>query len=114
MNTIVINGQTITTNGRNVTIINNKVLVDGKEISDLNKIAGKEINITIDGDVGKLEIDYCTKVQVNGNTQNVKTTSGDVDVTGDVNGSIQTMSGDVDCGNVGGNISTMNGDICHK
>jgi len=111
---ISINGKTIQVNRGTISIIDGKVLIGGKDISDLKEIEEKEINITIEGSVEKLEIDYCAKVQVNGNAQNVKTASGDVNVSGDVLGNIQTMSGDVDCGNVGGGVSTMSGDISHK
>lgn len=37
--------------------------------------------------------------------------SGDVDVYGNVSGSVKTMSGDVDCGNIGGSVSSMSGEI---
>ena len=37
--------------------------------------------------------------------------SGDVEIHGDVNGDVKTMSGDVDCGNVAGDVSSMSGDI---
>lgn len=115
---INVNGRNIINNTGPMSIVFND---DGMSINgqpfeefDPNKIDDKVINITIVGDVEKLEIGHCNKVEVNGNTNNIKTTSGNVGVTGDVNGNIQTMSGNVNCGNVGGNVSTMSGDITHK
>ena len=43
--------------------------------------------------------------------EGIKTMSGDVEIHGDVNGDVKTMSGDVDCGNVAGDVSSMSGDI---
>jgi hypothetical protein len=44
----------------------------------------------------------------------ISTQSGDVEVTGNVDGSISTMSNDVDCENVNSLVSTMSGNIKHK
>lgn len=110
MNTVTINGVTIT-GGRNISVINGKIKVDGKDYTPAD---AKEINIVINGNVDKLEVDACDKVTVTGDVSTLKTMSGDVDITGDVKGDIKTMSGDVDCGNVGGSISTMSGDVKNK
>lgn len=99
--------------GRSISMVNNKLFVDGKEITADHSDA-KVITVTIQGDVDKLEVDACDKVTVTGNVSSLKTMSGDVDVQGSVAGSISTMSGDVDCGNVGGSISTMSGDVKHR
>lgn len=85
-------------------------MVDGKEIS-LEREESKVVNINIEGPVEKLEVGVCERVSVNGNVGNVRSQSGDISVTGLVAGSIQTMSGNVTCGDVEGNISTMSGDI---
>jgi hypothetical protein len=109
MNTISINGTTISSNG-SIVVSNGKIIVDGKDVTP----EGKEINLVVAGNVEKLEVDFCTKIAITGDVENVNTKSGDVDITGNVNGSIQTMSGDVDCGNVSGSISTMSGDVKHR
>jgi hypothetical protein len=108
MSTITINGVSIS--GNNVVVSNGKVFVNGKDFTP----EIKEINIVVNGNIDKLEVDSCDKVQVKGKVGNVKTLSGDVDVSGDVNGSISTMSGDVDCNNVSGSIATMSGDVKYK
>ena|ERR1035437_3204031 len=112
MSTITINGNTISGNlsGRNISITNNKIIIDGVDVTP----DSKEINITVSGNIEKLSADCCNKIQVTGDVGSVKTQSGDVEITGNVNGSIQSMSGSVDCGNVSGNISTMSGSVKHK
>lgn len=109
---VTINGVKISGNvtGSNVVVINGKVFVNGKDVTPDTK----EINIDVQGNIEKLEVDACSKITITGDVHNVKTQSGDVDISGNVNGNIQTMSGDVDCGNVSGSISTMSGDVKHK
>ena len=126
MSVITINGNTFI--GNNVTIKNNKVIVDGKEVTFED---AKEINITVTGDIDDLKVDACNKVFVGGSvkslattsgdvevnkdvTGNIKTTSGDIQVGGNAGGDVETISGDVTCGAVAGNIKTISGDVKHK
>ena len=108
MNTITINGNTYS--GNNIVVTNGKVIVNGKDVTP----DSKEINISVQGDIDELKVDSCNKVSVTGNVKSVSTKSGDIDIAGNVEGSVQTMSGDVDCGNINGAISTMSGDIKHR
>lgn len=110
MNTVVINGVTIT-GGRQIVIRNGRVIVDGKDVTPTDV---KEISISVHGNVDRLEADVCQKISVTGDVGNIATQSGDVEVSGQVKGSVQTMSGDVDCGSIGGSVSTMSGEIKHK
>lgn len=112
MNTIVINGVVIQGSGRNnnVTIRGTRVIIDGKDVTP----DAKEINIVVNGSIEKIEADACDKISVTGDVGNIRTQSGDVDVSGNVSGSVQTMSGDVDCGNIAGSVSTMSGDVKHR
>ena len=57
MSSVIINGKTITIDGNcnNVSVINNKVYVNGKLIQDCDEIKEKNIKITIDGNVGSIE-----------------------------------------------------------
>lgn len=94
-----------------MSISGGRVIVDGKDVTP----DAKEITISIEGNVDKLEVDACSKISVTGDVGHVKTLSGDVDVSGNVSGSVQTMSGDVDCGgSISGSVSTMSGDIKHR
>lgn len=96
--------------GNNITISNNRIIIDGKEV---NTGDDKTINIEVTGDVQRLEVDSCNKVTVHGNTGLVKTVSGDVEC-GNVEGGVQTISGNVDCGDIGGSVSTVSGNVKHK
>lgn len=107
MSTITINGNTYF--GNSIVVTNGKIIIDGKDATP----ESKEINISVQGDINELKVDVCNKVSVKGNAKHVSTKSGNIDVSGNVEGSIQTMSGDVDCGNVAGSISTMSGDVTH-
>ena len=101
MSTIKINGNTYS--GDKIVITDEKIIINGKDITE----DSKEINISVEGNIDELKVDTCNKVWVSGNIKNIATQSGDIDVIGDVNGNIQTMSGH-------GSISTMSGDIKNK
>jgi hypothetical protein len=105
--TIRINNMTVS--GRNVTIQNGKIIVDGKTIDTGN---APTIQIHVEGNIDTLQVDACEQISVQGNAQNVVTMSGDV-TCNDVHGSVTTMSGDVRCKNVSGKIKTMSGDVRH-
>ena len=109
---VQVNGETYTFDGaKNVSVINGKIFVDGKEVE--HKASGPTINVTvtIHGDVGSVETNS-SDVTVNGNvTGPIQTTSGQVGVTGN-SGSINTTSGDVDVKKgVEGPIVTTSGDV---
>lgn len=106
MNDVIIDGRKF--NGRKVTIINGKVIVDG--VTQDGELVG-EVNITVHGDVTHIDND-CGKVTCN-SAVDIQTMAGDVEC-GDVTGSVSTMSGDVNCQAVGGSVSTMSGNIRHK
>ena len=127
MNSVTINGKTITSKG-SVSIINGQVIIDGvkQDTGD-----AKEINISIEGNVETLNAPGCNTISVSGDVTKLSTSSGDVEVggnvlsgiqcssgdvevEGDVSGSIQTSSGDVKCGRVAGDVTTMSGNIRHK
>lgn len=82
MDKIVVNGKIITYSGNNISIVGNKLFVDGKEISDK---AMKNCDVHIYGNVGKIECEgsvSCNNVE------------GDIKAGGSVN-----------CDDVGGNIN---------
>lgn len=106
---VVINGVSYV-GGKNVRIINGKVIIDGKDMTP----DAKNITIQIEGDVSNLSVDICDKLSVTGNVNELSTVSGDVEIGGDVGGSIKTTSGDIKCGNIAGNVKTVSGDIKNK
>jgi len=129
MNKVTINGKTITTSGvGSVSIINGEVFINGKK-QDTGD--AKEINISIEGNVEKLKAPGCNTITVSGDVTDLSTSSGDVEVAGnvlagiqcssgdvevegDVSGSIQTSSGNVKCGDVEGDVNTISGNVRRK
>lgn len=108
MSSVTINGKTYI--GNNIIVSNGKIIIDEKNVTSDDKV----INITVNGNIDSLKVDTCNKLEIIGNVTNVNTVSGDVDINGDVSGSIQTVSGDVKCNNVSGSINTLSGDINHN
>jgi len=109
---IRVNGKTYS--GRNVSIINNRVIIDGRDVTD-KEDTSKEINITVEGGLSALDVDVCNKISITGRVGIIKTTSGDLEITGNVDGNISTVSGDIEVdGSVFGKITTVSGDIKHK
>jgi len=91
---ITINGKTIVMRGgSNISIVNGKVIVDGKAL-EVDTSEYRTVNVSIEGDVGSLQIDC-----------------GDIDITGNVTGDVSTGQGDISCGNVGRNVKTAMGSI---
>ena len=114
MSTITINGNNYS--GNSISVANGKIIVDGKDVTP----DSREINIIVKGDINELTVDSCNKVSITGNVKNVTLKSGDIDIAGNVTDSIQTVSGNVGCGNVGygygnvgGSIATMSGNVAY-
>lgn len=120
---ININGKQYT--GNSITIRNGQVIIDGQSVNFDDKV----INISVEGSIDSVNVDYCSSLSVKGdvktlttssgdvvvgNVTMIKTSSGDVEVSGNVSGDISTVSGDVECGHVAGKVSTISGDITNK
>lgn len=109
MSSITMNG--VTYSGRNVSIINGSIIIDGVTHTSNDKV----INVTINGDIGELSVDSCEYVSVTGNvTGSVKSVSGDILIDGNVSGDAKSTSGSIKCGDVGGKITTVSGSIKHR
>lgn len=109
MTQVIVNGSVINGSG-NIIVSKNKIFVDGVDVTP----DSKEINISVNGNIDTIKVDNCNKFTVEGSVKQISTMSGDVEITGDVDGNVKTMSGDVDCGNIQGSVSTMSGNIKHK
>ena len=98
--------------------IEGEITVDGKVLHGARDIViDDKGNMTINGNnTEKLSsLREISSITINGNVGSITSKFADVEVSGDVTGSIATTSGDVTCKNVGGNISTMSGDVdCDK
>jgi hypothetical protein len=101
---VTIDGRTFP--GRNVSIVGNKVVVDG--IEQTGELVGP-VSVTVNGNAESIETGSGS-VDIAGSAGRVKTMSGDVHC-GNVNGDVGTMSGDVTCGAITGSVKTMSGDI---
>lgn len=107
--TIKINGNVVSgmTVAGDLCISNGRVTINGKDVTPGD---AKTITIEIVGDVNKISVDACSSVKVTGSAGKVQTMSGDVEC-GDVTGSVETMSGDVTCKSIGGSVKTMSGEV---
>jgi DUF4097 and DUF4098 domain-containing protein YvlB len=121
---ISINGKQYS--GKSVVIRDGRVIIDGKESLSNDKV----INIHIEGNVEKIDVDACEHIIVDGNvgeitttsgdiqakqvSGSIKTTSGDVTIEGPCGGSINTVSGDIKTESVAGNIKTVSGDVDYR
>lgn len=95
-----------TYSGKNIQIINGKVIVDGQDVTPVEK----EIYITVDGPVQNLKVDACSTITINGDVETVETGSGDVSC-GNVKTDVTTGSGDVECKEIGGSVRTGSGNV---
>lgn len=103
---ITINGKSY--NGKNITIKNNKVLIDGV----VQESDEKTINVTVTGNVEILDVDSCDLITVNGSANSVKSANGSIKIGGDVTGNVSTTNGSVKVGkSISGNANTVNGSI---
>lgn len=107
---VTINGINITGSANSVVIKNNKVYVDGKDVTP----SEKEINIEVHGNVNSINADSVSRIVITGNTEYAKTMSGSIDVHGNVLGDASTMSGDIRCGNINGSVKTISGNISKR
>lgn len=101
-------------NGSSISVRGNKVFVDGVELAEADKLP--EINVTVTGDLGSLQVMSANLVMVRGNVNGPLTSeSGDLDIKGNVTGDVRTDSGDVSVGGtVGGSVRTDSGDIVSR
>jgi len=77
--------------GNSVSIINNKIFVDGKEIETEEKV----INIIVEGNLDKLEVDCCNSIKVNGVTKDIEVSNGNIAISGDVKGNVNNVNGNI-------------------
>lgn len=99
-NKTVINGIEINVpKGSNISIVGNKIYVDGKPYIN-DKLVDKEIvQIIINGDVGNIECDV--DIDCNNVNGNIKC-GRDIDIRGDVTGDV-SAGRDIDCKKINGN-----------
>ena len=106
--TVTVNGKTIRVQGSNISVINNRIIVDGKVIDE--SMDCKNITVIVEGDCNKLSAAGAVTVQ--GNCGYVDC-SGSCTVHGNVTGNIDA-SGSVTCGDVGGDIDASGSVRCTR
>ena len=109
---ININGMSFS--GNNIQITNNKIYVDGKLLDGTQLEDAKIFNIVVDGPLSKLDVDNAESIEIKGDAGTVKTTNGNVKVSGSINGDVKTVNGNVSAINIEGKVSTVNGNINEK
>jgi DNA polymerase/3'-5' exonuclease PolX len=113
---IHVNGRVIHNIKGDVTIVNGKMLVNGKPLEEYDEAIKDEkvVNITIEGDVERLEVDTCETITVKGNAKRIKTNMGDIEIGGDVSGDVHTNMGSITCGKIEGDCHTNMGSIYNR
>jgi hypothetical protein len=112
--TVSVNDRTINIpDGRNVSIINGVVMVDGKAYTDEPE-PGKplSIDIKVSGPLANLEVKGNNTKVTCGDVKGSVRTSGSVKA-GNVGGDVKTQ-GSVTCGDVGQGVKTMGSVTCGK
>ncbi len=96
-------------NGLNscITINGNTVTINGKKYCRVKEIIIKDLD-DLESEIGKFSD---ATIEIEGNTQTIKTVSANVVVKGTVTGDVKTTSGSVECGNVYGSVNTMSGSV---
>ena len=99
--------------GNNIRVTNNRVFVDGKEVTE--GMDAKTINIHVEGGAGEIHVDCCESIVVNGPVSGgVVSSSGDIKIVGDVDGDVISSSGDVECEDISGQVTTSSGDVIRR
>lgn len=105
---VTCNGKTIRVQGSSIAVINDKIIVDGKELDE--SMYFKNITVVVEGDCRSLNA--CGNVEVKGNAHNIDC-RGSCHVEGNVTGNVNA-SGSVTCGDVGGDIDASGSVRCTK
>lgn len=98
MGTVIVNGKRYEFSGRDITVVDGRVIVDGKDISEQDEDV-KFSKLIIEGDVETLATDL--SVEVRGNAGQVK--AGGSIQCGNVKGKVKA-NGSVNCGSIGGDV----------
>lgn len=106
--TVSVNGKTIRVKGNNISIINDRIIVDGKPLDET--LDQPNITIIVNGDCRNLSA--CGNVEVKGNAHNIDC-RGSCHVEGSVTGNVHA-SGSVTCSDVGGDIAASGSVRCTR
>lgn len=116
MGSIVINGKRVNYTGT-ISIENGRFFLDGKELKDLESLTKdqKHIEIKVEGDIDRLQVDTCDNLYIEGSCNKVNTVNGEVEIGGNVLGDVESVNGYIEIhGYVIGDVKTVNGNIKRK
>lgn len=105
---ININGKSYS--GDNLSVINGVVYIDGNKVDSTDE---KVINISVEGNVDKLEVDSCNSIRVAGDCGTVNSKNGNLSIGGNVGGDVTNKNGNITCSRVGGSVDNKNGNISY-
>lgn len=105
---VTVNGKTIKVRGNSITVINDKIIVDGKVLDEA--FDSPNITVIVEGDCKILSA--CGNVEVKGNAGNIDC-RGSCHIEGNVTGNVDA-SGSVTCGDVGGDIDASGSVRCTR
>ncbi len=112
-------GSTVTVNGKSwsgnsVSVVNNRIFVDGKEVDNENDVKKiyTPVTIKVSGDCETVESQN-GNITIEGSAGSAESTNGEITVEGDVTGSVKTTNGNVFANCIRGGVKTVNGDIKH-
>lgn len=106
--TVSVNGKTIRVRGNNVSISNDRIIVDGRIVEESFDVPN--ITVIVEGDCRSLNA--CGNVEVKGNAHCIDCL-GSCHVEGNVTGNVNA-SGSVTCGDVGGDIDASGSVRCTR
>lgn len=87
-----------------------RIVIDGREFTGNNISIDGNGSVIVDGVEQNGSLVGPISIEIFGNVDSLKNTSGDVKIQGDC-GSVSTVSGDVDAKAVSGNGTTVSGDV---
>jgi len=96
---ITINGKTF--HGSNITVINDRVFIDGKEVN-AGDSSGKILEVVISGETASINSE--APVTVNGNVHGNVKTYGALQCSGSITGKVDAGVS-VNCGDINGNVN---------
>lgn len=112
MNKVTINGKSYTApDGCSISVVNNKVYVDGKLLENFNDWKEKNIEIKVEGNCKEVKAD-AGNITIGGNVEgDASSDAGNITIRGDVKGNAKTDCGNIKAHHIFGNVSTDCGNI---
>lgn len=107
---ITVNGKTYRWN--NISICNNKIIIDWKETEEWEDV--KIFNINVTADLESLNVDACESINIKGNCKAVVSRNWNINIDWDVSLGVTNRNWDIKCWNVWWDVSNKNGNILHS